>query len=171
MLRLAFLVLSLAAFQTACTQDDARQQPEDEIKASSVEEAVTAPESAEGSAKEANIENKGDLESVLVKFKYDEAVLSAEDKMALNAAVEKLKANKGLKIQVVGHTDERGSTEYNLALGERRAQAVREYLNSMGVSGEQITTMSMGEEQPVVDGHDEMAWGQNRRANVQSVSH
>lgn len=166
MLRLAVLSLALISFQTACTQDDIRQ--EDEIKASSIDEAAAQPAVPEEGADKAA---GNEFAAVVVSFKYDEAVLSAEDKTSLNTAAEKLKADQTLKIQVVGHTDERGSVEYNLALGERRAQAVREYLNSLGVSGEQITTMSMGEEQPVADGHDEMAWGQNRRANIQSSSH
>ncbi len=169
MLRLSLLSLALITFQTACTQDDVQQ--ESEIKASSVDEAVAAPvEGSEGANVGAETKGDGDVGAVVVRFKYDEAVLTAEDKLALNAAAEKLKTNPSSKIQVVGHTDERGSIEYNLALGERRAQAVREYLNSMGVSGGQITTMSMGEEQPVSDGHDEASWGQNRRANVQTLN-
>lgn len=166
MLRVALLSLAVVSFQTACTQDDVRQ--EDEIKASSVDEAALEPAAPEESAEKSAGNEFADL---VVKFKYDEAILTPEDKVSLNTAAEKLKGDQNLKIQVVGHTDERGSPEYNLALGERRAQAVREYLNSMGVSGEQITTVSMGEEQPVADGHDEMAWSQNRRANIQSQSH
>ena len=72
--------------------------------------------------------------------------------------------NKDNKLLIEGHCDERGTEEYNRALGERRALAAREYLNSLGIKGERVRTVSYGEDRPSVDGHDESAWSKNRRA-------
>ena len=76
-----------------------------------------------------------------------------------------LKANAALKIQVEGHSDERGGVQFNLALGEKRAKTVREYLVAQGVSEGRISIISFGKERPVAFGHDETAWSKNRRAN------
>ncbi len=70
-----------------------------------------------------------------------------------------------MKVQVEGHCDERGGVQYNLALGENRAKAVKEYLSGLGVESGRVTTISYGKERPVAFGHDEEAWGQNRRGN------
>ena len=76
-----------------------------------------------------------------------------------------LKAASGVKIVVEGHCDERGTNEYNLGLGERRANSVKNYLVSLGVSASRIRTISYGEEKPFAAGHDESAWKLNRRAH------
>ena len=75
-----------------------------------------------------------------------------------------MKKHKGLKVSVEGHCDERGTRDYNLALGERRANAAKDYLISLGVSASRIKTVSYGKERPVALGHSENAWSQNRRA-------
>jgi len=77
-----------------------------------------------------------------------------------------LKIVPTLKLQVVGHTDERGTHDYNLSLGERRANAVAKYLLSQGVTADQVIATSMGKEKPAVDGHDEAAWSKNRRVEM-----
>jgi peptidoglycan-associated lipoprotein len=76
-----------------------------------------------------------------------------------------LKANPRAQVTVEGHCDERGTSEYNLGLGDRRAKAVREYLVAAGVDGGRIRTISYGKERPFVQGHDESAWRWNRRAH------
>ena len=75
-----------------------------------------------------------------------------------------LKQNTGAVVQVEGHCDERGSIEYNLALGQRRAASVKRLPFQMGVDGNRVTTISYGEERPAVEGHNEDAWSKNRRA-------
>jgi len=85
----------------------------------------------------------------------------ARDALKKNADI--LEANPDVKIQIEGHCDERNTVEYNLALGERRASAVREYLVKLGVDAARISTISYGEERSVALGHDESAWSQNRR--------
>jgi len=105
----------------------------------------------------------GGLKTVF--FAFDSSVLDSSAKEAMNSNAEFLKANSKVDIQVEGHCDERGGRQYNLALGERRAKSVREYLVAMGVESKRISTISYGNERPVSEGHDESAWNKNRRAN------
>ncbi|RMF47475.1 MAG: peptidoglycan-associated lipoprotein Pal, partial [Deltaproteobacteria bacterium] len=104
-----------------------------------------------------------------IHFDFDQFTLSPEarDILAANAAL--LNANPGLKVRIEGHCDERGSDEYNLALGERRAVAARDYLVSLGVAADRLSTISYGEEMPLDAGHDEAAWAKNRRAEFKAV--
>ena len=100
-----------------------------------------------------------------VFFDYDKALLTDEAKRALNEDAAWLKANPRGQIAVEGHCDERGTSEYNLGLGDRRAKAARDYLVAAGVDGGRIRTISYGKERPFVLGHDESAWRWNRRAH------
>jgi peptidoglycan-associated lipoprotein len=100
-----------------------------------------------------------------VFFEYDKAVIAADQQAALNENVRWLKANIRVKITIEGHCDERGTTEYNLGLGDRRAKAVRDYLVQSGITSDRISTISYGKERIFVTGHDESAWKQNRRAH------
>jgi peptidoglycan-associated lipoprotein len=98
-------------------------------------------------------------------FDFDKSNIRPDAKQALDADIQWLKANPGAKITVEGHCDERGTNEYNLALGERRAKAVKDYLVAGGIDAKRITTISYGEERPFVLGHDESAWKWNRRGH------
>jgi len=98
-------------------------------------------------------------------FQYDKALIEADQKAALDDNVRWLKANGGVRILIEGHCDERGTAEYNLGLGDRRAKAVQEYLMNAGILPSRIGTISYGKERPLVPGHDENAWKQNRRAH------
>ncbi len=100
-----------------------------------------------------------------VYFGYDSSNLDSDTKQTLSANADYLKANANVDVQIEGHTDERGGRQYNLALGERRAKAVRDYLVALGVQGKRISTISYGSERPKSEGSDESAWSQNRRAN------
>lgn len=102
---------------------------------------------------------------VTVYFDYDKATLSSETKAQLAANAQWIKSNPKVKIQVEGHCDNRGTIEYNLALGERRAQSVKSYLQGLGVPADQLTIISYGEEKPMVSGDSDQAWSKNRRAN------
>jgi peptidoglycan-associated lipoprotein len=99
-----------------------------------------------------------------VFFAYDSSQVNPEEAGKVEAVAKYLNKGKGGGVIVEGHGDERGSREYNLALGERRALAVRDYLISLGVDPSAIQTKSLGEEMPAALGHDENAWRQNRRA-------
>jgi peptidoglycan-associated lipoprotein len=105
----------------------------------------------------------GGLQTVF--FAFDSSNLEGDTKSALEANASYLKSNTNVDVQVEGHCDERGGRQYNLALGERRAKAVRDYLVALGVESKRISTISYGSERPKVEGHDEAAWSQNRRAN------
>ena len=108
--------------------------------------------------------------ATMVHFDYDKASIRPDDAAALDAKVSILQANPNLRIRIHGHCDERGSDEYNLALGNRRATSVKQYLVSHGIDGSRIETQSWGEERPIAQGQSEDAWGQNRRAEFEIVA-
>jgi peptidoglycan-associated lipoprotein len=99
-----------------------------------------------------------------VLFEYDSAVLSSQATGILDRQAAWLKQYPDVVVTIEGHTDERGTTEYNLALGDRRANAVKNYLVALGISSQRVLTISNAEERPAEPGHDEAAWAQNRRA-------
>lgn len=99
-----------------------------------------------------------------VHFDFDSYVLSAKARRTLTQNAEVMKALSGLKVRIEGHCDERGSDEYNLALGERRAQAAMNYMATLGVPASRMSTISYGEEKALDPGHDEGSWAKNRRA-------
>lgn len=100
-----------------------------------------------------------------VYFAFDSSVVSDAARAILDSNAEFLKANPNVKIQVEGHCDERGSVQYNLALGERRARAIKNYIAALGVDASRVTMISYGKERPIDLGHDEAGWARNRRAN------
>ncbi len=104
----------------------------------------------------------GPLKDVL--FDFDRYDLSADARAVLRANADWLKTNPAVRVEVEGHCDERGTNEYNLALGAKRAQAAREYLATLGVASERLSTTSFGEEIPVCRESNESCWKQNRRA-------
>ena len=107
----------------------------------------------------------GALENELQKiyFNFDSADLSEASRSALSKNAELLAKQPSVKLRIEGNCDERGSDEYNLALGERRAKAARDYLVNLGVQPDRLSVISYGEEKPADPGHDEAAWTKNRR--------
>ena len=101
-----------------------------------------------------------------VYFDFDSSEIKGEGTDIVAAHAKYLAANPGTRVRLEGHTDERGSREYNIGLGERRAQSVRRALLLQGASDAQISTGSYGEERPAVAGHDEAAWAKNRRVEI-----
>jgi len=106
---------------------------------------------------------------VTVQFEYDKSSLSGEAKKKIQGNADWVKNNPKVKLQIEGHCDGRGSIEYNVALGERRANAVKSYMTSLGVSTERLSVISYGKMKPVDQGEDEKAWAKNRRANFVPV--
>lgn len=98
-----------------------------------------------------------------IYFEFDRYDLDAEDRATLRANAEWLKKNPAVRLEIEGHSDERGTTEYNLALGAKRAQAAKDYLMSLGIAAQRISTISYGEEIPACRGQGEDCWRQNRR--------
>ena len=99
-----------------------------------------------------------------VLFETDSSVVTAEGQSTLSHQAEWLKSHSSVNVMVEGHADERGTREYNLALGERRATAAKNFLVSSGVPASRVSTTSFGKERPAVLGNDESSWSQNRRA-------
>ena len=106
------------------------------------------------------------LSKRVIYFDFDKSDIKDEFRDIINAHAEYLATNQGVNITIEGHTDERGTREYNIALGERRANAVKRMLTLQGVSASQIRVISYGEERPAALGHDESAWALNRRAII-----
>jgi peptidoglycan-associated lipoprotein len=125
---------------------------------------------AANAARDAAARDAASLRATLtatVHFAYDQSDLRPDDKSILDAKIPILQANTGVMIRVSGHTDERGSDEYNLALGQRRAAAAKAYLVQHGIAESRIETISYGEERPSAQGSDESAYSQNRRAEFE----
>lgn len=108
----------------------------------------------------------GLLEKRVIYFDFDKSEVRAEDMETVNAHARYLASNPQQKLRLEGHTDARGTREYNIGLGERRGQAVRRILMLQGASDSQVATVSFGEERPSVDGDDEAAFSQNRRVEL-----
>ncbi len=98
-----------------------------------------------------------------IYFDFDMSLIKDESKLTLQTIADYLEKNPGASVTIGGHTDERGTTEYNLALGDQRAKAAHDYLVRLGVDPSRIKTISYGEERPAKIGHDESSWSKNRR--------
>ena len=136
--------------------------------------AVTACTSTGSKKVVGNVSLPNDIQAQIQKlqqintvyFDYDRYNVKSEYSTLLNSHAVFLRATSNLKVTIEGHADERGTPEYNIALGERRAAAVKSYLQANGVSGEQLSIVSFGKEKPAVLGHNEAAYAKNRRAVI-----
>ncbi len=145
--------------------EEARRRAEAERAAREAAEKAQAEK--EKAAKAPAVQpTKAAFEFVDVHFDFDKFNLKNEDRAILDRDAEWLNNNKNVTITVEGHCDERGTAEYNLALGERRANAVAKYLTDLGVAPQRIKTVSYGFERPLDPGHNESAWAKNRRAHI-----
>lgn len=106
------------------------------------------------------------LSKRIILFDFDSSAIRDEYRALLEAHAEYLKSNPASKVILQGHADERGSREYNLALGQRRSESVFKAMSLLGVSEPQMEAVSLGEEKPIAEGHDEEAWQQNRRTEI-----
>jgi peptidoglycan-associated lipoprotein len=150
-------------------QDSIRRAQEDQARLAAEAAARHRADSiaAADAAARAAAAAAGDLKNALeamVHFDFDQSELRPEDRSILDAKVPILQANPSVALRIAGYTDERGSDEYNLALGQRRAAAVKRYLIDHGIAEARLETVSYGEEHPIAQGSDESAWSQNRRA-------
>ncbi|MCX8643113.1 MULTISPECIES: peptidoglycan-associated lipoprotein Pal [unclassified Gilliamella] len=137
------------------------------LTACSSSKSSNAGGSANGSLSKEALEQLHRLQQTnTVYFDFDKYNVKSEYTTLLNAHAEFMRANSSVNVVVEGHADERGTPEYNIALGERRADAVKSYLQGNGVSGSQVQVVSYGKEKPAVLGHDEAAYAKNRRAVV-----
>lgn len=150
-----FAVLAAVALVSGCATSSSNQDVAEEEDA-----AKQAAEQTVEQQSEAFVQNAKDR----VFFGFDKSNLCPEAIKVLKVQAEYLKANPEKQIVIEGHTDDRGTREYNLALGERRAVAVKNYLISRGIDADRIRVISYGKERPAVVGANEAAWAQNRRA-------
>ena len=168
-----FLAAAMAAVLAACSSgvklDDV---PVEDRKA-----GVVAPEGATGPGGQTRVETvrvdpmAGDKSGPanvarIIYFDYDSNEIKPQFQQLIEAHARYLKANTARHVVIEGHTDERGGSEYNLALGQRRSEAVRRALGLLGVPDAQVEAVSLGKEKPAIEGHDESAWQQNRRAEI-----
>jgi len=149
------------------TTDDAaaRRAADEEARRRAAEEEARRAEAARAAA--AGL--MGELTSV-INFDYNEASVRANDQAKLDRKAAIMQANPNLRIRVSGHADDRGSDEYNLALGNQRAAAAKRYLENKGIAAARIDVISFGEERPAAQGSDEASWAQNRRDEFEVVS-
>ncbi len=161
---------SILAAERARADSAAAAQAEADRRAREETERVARQREADSLAAIARTtEAVRNMVAAMIHFDFDKSNIRPDDAGTLDQKVAILQANPNLRIRIGGHCDERGSDEYNLALGNRRAQAAKQYLVSHGIDGSRIETQSWGEERPLVDGHDEGAWSQNRRDEFEII--
>jgi peptidoglycan-associated lipoprotein len=164
------MIVLVGLMLTACQSSGPETEPTDPAPEVATPDTTPAPAPppAEPSAFDENLNpyvpGTTRLLSRTFYFDYDRAVISPDDLASLEMHATVLRNNRDRSVLIEGHCDERGTREYNLALGERRGDEVRKFLTSAGVSPRQIETVSYGEERPEDPGHSEAAWARNRRA-------
>ena len=149
------------AQQTAVEEDAKADDAQD---ATEEDAAVNAEEDTQMNNDAEIAERRDAFTNVTVKFSYDSSAIMDAEIQTLEEKAEWLRKNADATVTVEGHCDERGTTEYNLALGDRRAARVKNFLVNLGIDTERITTVSYGEEKPATSGSGENVWAQNRRA-------
>lgn len=157
-----FAALGLALAIGACSS---KKKAEDATAADGASDQSPAIESTPMNF-DASGSDSGSIQGLQsINFDYDKSSLTAEAKSKIQGNVEWMKGRAGSKLQIEGHCDSRGSIEYNLSLGERRAQAVKSYMTSLGIAANRLSIISYGKEKPLTNGDSEGDMARNRRAN------
>jgi peptidoglycan-associated lipoprotein len=192
--RLALVCLTVTAVTSACHKKSVEEAPtpvagvnQDSIDAANRDAAEQARRDRERADAEARARARADslrMEqerssrmmsdvrnaiAAVIYFDFDQSEITDASRATLDAKLPILTANPGLRLRIAGHTDNRGSDEYNLALGQRRAAAAKRYLTQHGIDDGRLETVSFGEERPVAEGDDESAWSQNRRDEFEII--
>jgi peptidoglycan-associated lipoprotein len=171
-------LLTAATFVAACGKKPAPEQPAPEPTPAPTAERTPPPpppaktDDADAKARaaaEAARALKNDLIAI-INFDFDKADIRQADQANLDRKAAILAANSSVKVRISGHADERGSDEYNLALGNRRGAAAKRYLAGKGIDDSRMDVVSFGEERPRNTGHDEAAWAENRRDEFELLS-
>jgi peptidoglycan-associated lipoprotein len=168
------MLLATAGFAVACGGKPKPEEPVPQAEPAPAPTPAPTPtaandDSAARMAREAAEKAKAlsaDL-AAMINFDYDQATIRQNDENTLDRKAAVLAANPNVKLTISGHADERGSDEYNLALGNRRAAAAKRYLQNKGIDASRMDVVSYGEERPLNPGHDESAYAQNRRDEFQ----
>jgi len=164
--------------QDSIDAENARRAAEARARAEAEERARR--EAAERAAREAEERTRREREAALsaarsafarvIYYDFDRSELKPEARATLDAKLPLLRANANVRIRIAGHTDERGSDAYNMALGQRRAAAAKRYLVDQGIAADRIETVSFGEDRPAAMGSNEDAWAQNRRSEFEIIA-
>ena len=169
------LIALAAASLAACTTPEVKPDKHPEAPKPVAVEKPPEKAQVEKAAAEYKAQGQAELDKALEKlrdvrvfFEFDAATLTKEASTRLAEVGEVLARHPELDVNIQGHADERGSSQYNLALGQKRAESVKKYLAQLGVKEGQIKAVSFGAEKPLDPGHDEEAWKKNRRADVQT---
>ena len=149
---------------TSATAVEEQQPVEEATQAKEQQAAAEAAQMAEETAQRDAMMQKNMFESEDIYFEFDSAALSPVAQGVLSGKADYLRDDPGLQVIIEGHCDERGTPEYNLALGDRRAESAKSFLVNLGIDASRFTTVSYGEESPVDSANDEDAWAKNRRA-------
>ena len=162
---------SVAIAAAACSKKKAPEPSLPDSKDAAAAPATPAPVATPAASPvTSSALDTADFASETIYFDFDSYTVKASEQDKLRKLASVLKAGKApVRVQVEGHCDERGSNEYNLALGEKRARAIQDVLTTEGVSASTITTISYGEERPAVEGHDEYAYSKNRRGEFKKL--
>jgi len=167
---LIVLLVAAALGLGACASKQPKPGPSGGSEAANAGAGAGANSANAGSGANPDDESAGPQGGLLIKrivyFDFDSSEIKGEGTDIVAAHAKYLAAHNATRVRLEGHTDDRGSREYNIGLGERRAQAVRRALLLQGASDAQISTVSYGAERPAVSGHDEAAWAKNRRVEI-----
>lgn len=161
----AVTLLFTAAFLVACSSNDTKQAEAEAAAQAAAAQAAQDAAASEAAAQTQRLQDAVTAVGNVFYFEYDSSTLTAQAREALDAHIALLNTNER-SVRLEGHTDERGTREYNMALGERRANAVRDYMAVSGVANYRVETVSYGEEQPIAYGSGESNWAQNRRVEL-----
>jgi peptidoglycan-associated lipoprotein len=162
--RSSFILALALLFAAGCGGKKALQTVETPAPEVTATQPVAQPERTEKAAPETAKKETAAPILEMVYFDFDKYNLTPAAREILAVNAQALKQNSGMEVVIEGHCDERGTVEYNLALGDKRAKAVKDYLVWLGVDGSRLTTVSYGKERPVDLRHNEEAWARNRRA-------
>ena len=171
MIKRSLWILALTAALAACSSGVKLNDVPVEDKAASANDTTSSANAAQSTvapvvSSNANVQGVAPAGVNVVYFDYDSFTLKPEARAVLERNAAHLQANKKFKVQLEGHTDERGGREYNLALGQKRAETVRRALTLLGVSDAQVEAVSFGKEKPAAAGADEAAYAKNRRVEI-----
>jgi peptidoglycan-associated lipoprotein len=180
---LVVLAMSAPLFTAACGKKEIASPPPpaDDGSAERARREAEAREAAERARREAEareaaeraraeIARKRAALEEMVFFDYDMSVIREDQRAKVDAKATILREESAVRLRIVGHADERGSTEYNLALGMRRAQSIKDYLAGFGIAADRLEIQSMGEERPLDPASTESAWSRNRRGEFQILA-
>jgi peptidoglycan-associated lipoprotein len=162
-LALAFVIPGLLFTASCAKKEMVEPEPATTEQDDAAARAAAEQAAAEEAARKAAMDARELFLYEDIHFEFDKSDLLAEAQEILRSKAEYLKDNPDVLVIIEGHCDERGTNEYNLALGDRRASSARAFLVNLGIAGSRLTSVSYGEERPVDPGHNEEAWAKNRR--------